>query len=112
MQSHCLKHQDRQATARCRACSIPLCDECVQSYEDGGYCSERCHLSFQEGKIRGARLQAQEEAVRRRRQTRLAIKTIIYVVLAFGLFFGWEHLPEGLTGAVEEIWDQIVSKFP
>lgn len=107
MQSHCLKHQERVATARCAACSIPLCDQCIQPYADGKYCSDQCHQSVQDGKVRQAKMDAQEEAVRKQQQTKAAIKTIVYVGIFCALFFGWDYLPEAFTGWVEEMWDSI-----
>jgi hypothetical protein len=58
-----------------------------------------------------ARMAAQEEAERKRRQTKTAIKTIVYVLLACGLFFGWDSLPEGVTTWVEGIWSKVKSSF-
>lgn len=107
MQSHCLRHQDKVATARCSSCSIPLCDECVQPYAEGKFCSDRCHKSALEGKVRAAELQAQHDAVKRQRQTKTAIKTIIYVALGFALFFGWDYLPEGFTSFVDEMLAKV-----
>lgn len=111
MQSHCLKHQERVATARCAACSVPLCDLCIHHHQDGKYCSDRCHESAQEGKVRAARLAAQEEVERKRRQTATAIKTIVYVGVFCALFFGWDHLPEGFTSYVEGMWKSLKSQF-
>lgn len=111
MQSHCLKHQERVATARCAACSIPLCDECVQPYEDGKYCSDKCYQSVQDGKVRMAKMAAEEEATRKRRRTLAAIKLIIYLAIGLGLYFGWDQLPENVTDLVESSWDKFKSAF-
>jgi hypothetical protein len=111
MESHCLKHQGTVATARCGACSIPLCDLCVQLYDSGKYCGDACYQSVQEGKVRVARMAAQDEAIRKRRQTQTAIKTIVYIVLAGGLFFGWDSLPEAFTGQVESLWASVKGAF-
>ena len=107
MESHCLKHQGRIATARCAACSIPLCDECIQPYEGGKYCGESCYQSVQESQVRVARMAAQDEAVRKRRQTQTAIKMAVYAVLICGLVFGWDYLPEALTDKVEALWQSM-----
>ena len=111
MQSHCLKHQEKVATARCGACSIPLCELCAQPYQDGVYCSDRCHQSVQEGQARMAKMAAEEEALRKRRQTQAALKMIFYVVAFCLLFFGWDYLPEGFTGWVEGMWKSVTDAF-
>lgn len=107
MVSHCLKHQDKVATARCVSCSIPLCDLCQQPYEDGIYCSDRCHEAAKEGKVRVAALKKQEAETRKRQQKQTAIKLVVYLVLGLGLYFGWDLLPEGLTSVVEEFWAKM-----
>ncbi len=111
MQSHCLKHQERLATARCAACSIPLCDECTQLHEDAKYCSKTCYQSVLDGQVRSARRAVQEEALRTRRQTRAAIKTIFYIVLVFALFFAWDSLPESFTGWAESLFETVKGAF-
>lgn len=111
MQSHCLKHQERVATARCAACSIPLCDLCTQTYQDGVYCSDKCHESVIEGKARAERMAQEEEELRKWRQTRAAYKMIFYVALICGVVFGWDYLPDAFTGFVEQAWGKIKSSF-
>lgn len=49
----------------------------------------------------------QDAELKKRQQTQAAIKTIVYVVLGFGLFFGWEYLPEGFTSMVETMWAKL-----
>lgn len=39
----CINHPLKQATARCKACHRPLCDECKIVTEDGVFCSDECH---------------------------------------------------------------------
>lgn len=50
---------------------------------------------------------AQDEAVRKRRQTQTAIKMAVYAVLICGLVFGWDYLPEALTDKVEALWQSM-----
>ncbi len=43
VESYCINHSDRVATARCRQCGKPLCDECKIITKEGIFCSEKCH---------------------------------------------------------------------
>jgi hypothetical protein len=104
MQSHCLNHQERVATHRCVSCSRPLCQDCVQSYPDGVYCSTECHDKSVEASGRLAKIAADEKALAEWKQRRAAYKIIAYVVVGFALFFGWDHLPHVLTDNVEKLW--------
>lgn len=111
MQSHCLKHQERIATHRCKACSKPLCEDCIQTYPDGIYCGEACHNSAAEATERLAQIRKDEKALSEREQMAFLIKLIVFVVVTAGLFFGWDSLPTAFTGKVEGLWHSIIKAF-
>lgn len=111
MQSHCLKHQESVATARCGSCSIPLCELCVEHHGGSIYCSSKCYQAVQDGKVRAAKMAAEEEELRKWRQTRMAYQMIFYAVLICAVVFGWSYLPDSLTGPVAEAWQTLKSKF-
>lgn len=107
MQSHCLNHQERVATHRCRSCSKPLCEQCVQTYPEGVYCSTDCYDKAAEASVRLAKLQSDEAALAEWRQRQRAYKLIAYMVVGFALFFGWDYLPAVVTDNVEKLWQAI-----
>lgn len=107
MQSHCLFHQERVATHRCVSCSKPLCEQCVQSYPDGVYCSTECHDRAAEASVRLAKISEDEKALAAWKQRQMAYKIIAYTVVGLALFFGWDHLPTVITSNVEKMWAAI-----
>jgi hypothetical protein len=107
MQSYCLFHQESVATHRCRSCSKPLCDLCIQTYPEGVYCSTECHDKAAEASVRLAKIAEDEKALAEWKQRQLAYKLIAYCVIGLGLFFGWDHLPAAITDNVEKLWDAI-----
>lgn len=116
MQSHCLNHQERVATHRCRSCSKPLCQECVQTYPEGVYCTSDCYDKAAEASVRLAKLHQDEAALAEWKQRQMAYKMIAYTVLGFALFFGWDYLPTVITSNVERLWasikDLLKAAFP
>lgn len=54
---------------------------------------------------------AEEEELRKWRQTRAAYRMIFYAVALCALVFGWDHLPDALTGAVAEAWKSVKAAF-
>lgn len=111
MQSHCLKHQDKVATARCGACSVPLCELCAEHHGDGIYCSTKCYQSVEDGKVRAAKMAAEEEQLRKWRQTRAAYRMVFYVVMICAVVFGWKYLPASVTVPIEHGWKVMKASF-
>ena len=92
VESYCINHSDRVATARCRQCGKPLCDECKKITKEGIFCSEKCH---ERAKAFSSRM---EEIEDKRWQKRKGIPgpikgflkflifvLIIWIILHFGL---------------------------
>jgi polyferredoxin len=107
MQSHCLNHQDTVATARCACCSKPLCDLCVQVYAEGKFCGVQCQQNAVASALRAAEMAQSDKELAEWKQRQLAYKLIGYTVVGFGLFFGWEYLPDVITSNVEKLWQAI-----
>ena len=112
MQSHCLNHQDKVATKRCISCLKPLCENCVQAYSDGAFCSDDCHSKAQATADRAATIARSDRELAEWQQRQTAYKIIGTVVVGFALFFGWEHLPPVVTDNVEKLWAAIKGLFP
>ena len=116
MQSHCLNHQERVATNRCACCSKPLCDQCVQPYAEGKFCSDLCHENVLASAVRAGEMAKSDKELAEWKQRQLAYKLIGYSVVGMVLFFGWDHFPEVFTSNVEKLWkvfkDFLKSIFP
>ena len=83
--SHCMNHPYKEATARCKRCNIPLCDECkVVAPEGGTYCSETCHSQMKAFMERAKEL---DKDVRRRPPRFRALKALIFVLILAVIVF-------------------------
>lgn len=111
MQSHCLNHQEKVATKRCISCLKPLCENCVQAYTEGVFCGDDCRTKSLATAERAATIAASDRQLAEWQQRQTAYKIITTVVVGFGLFFGWEHLPAVLTDNVEKLWAAIKGLF-
>ncbi len=107
MKSHCLNHQDREATHRCVSCLKPLCESCIQSYAAGIFCGDECHEKSAATQERAAEIARSDRELKEWQQRQSAFKIITFVVVGFLLFFGWDHLPSVMTDNVEKLWDSM-----
>lgn len=111
MQSHCLNHQDKVATHRCVSCLKPLCESCIQTFPEGIFCGQQCHDSAGAAAERAAAIAKSDRELAEWQQRQLAFKIITTVVIGFGLFFGWDHLPSVITSNAEKLWSAIKGLF-
>jgi hypothetical protein len=42
----CVRHPEIAATASCRQCGIPICDQCKLVRAEGAFCSEACEEKY------------------------------------------------------------------
>ncbi len=108
MESHCLNHQGRLATTRCVSCLKPLCNDCIQPYEEGTFCGEECHEAALAAAERAVVMAQAEAELKAWRQKQFAIKMVTLLVVGGGLYFGWDMLPKVLTENLEKLWQMIV----
>lgn len=100
-QSYCLRHQDRPAANRCKACLKPICEECTYSTPQGKFCSDECHQNDLNSAEKLARLRADEAALEAERRRAALVKLVVTIALIVGGYFAWPHLPANLRQPVE-----------
>ncbi|NOY82821.1 MAG: hypothetical protein GXP31_17630 [Kiritimatiellaeota bacterium] len=86
----CLKHPDRESTARCCSCGKPICRECVVRRGRSVFCSEQCIEEFMRTTGRTNGFIARERAFQRK-------KLLVRLLTTFGiaiaaLAFAWYYL--------------------
>lgn len=82
--SHCIHHPYKEATARCKRCNIPLCDECKVVTAEGSFCSETCHSQMKAFMERAKEL---DKDVRKPRARFPALKWIVFVLILAVIVF-------------------------
>ena len=112
MSSVCLRHTDRETDIRCAACLRPICEECVVlGPGNSRFCSQERADNAQKSSERFSDMTRRDEealhAARRAAFSRLVILLLFLIVLGFGLYAAWPHLPANLTGPVESWFDQV-----
>lgn len=133
MNAHCFNHRDTTATRKCGCCLKPICDSCARDVNGTTACSEQC-LERIKSEAEKAAQKAREEEERAREQalndrktaalameeeflmedveqTFSAYKILAFVALGCAIFFGWDYLPNVITGNVETLWGKIGSAF-
>jgi hypothetical protein len=102
-QSHCLRHQERPATNRCKSCLKPICDECTYTTPEGKFCGDQCHQNDISSAEKMARLKADEAALAAEQRRAAIIKTVVMLALIAGVYFGWPHFPASIRTPVEKL---------
>ncbi len=89
----CLRHPDREATARCVVCGKPLCRECVIRRGRLVFCSEECVENYMNTSGRVSPYVARERALQRKKKlTRTLITAVVVLLgLALALYFFQSH---------------------
>lgn len=86
----------------------PLCQDCIQQFAEGNFCSEQCHESAAAAAVRGAEIAKSDAELKAWQQKQFAIKMVTILVLGGVFYFGWDLLPSVVTDNLEKIWDMIV----
>ncbi len=100
-QSHCLRHQEREATGRCKSCLKPICDECTYTTPEGKYCSDECHQNAKASVEKMARLKADEAALAAEQRRAMLVKLVVCAVLCVVLYGAWPLFPASIRTPVE-----------
>ena len=92
----CLRHPDREATARCFVCGKPLCRECVIRRGRLVFCSEECIENYMSTSGRVGAYVARERALQRKKKlTKILVAVALAILaLAFGVYVLQSHSPE------------------
>lgn len=111
-QSHCLRHQERPATNRCKSCLKPICDECTYTTPEGKFCSDECHKNDISSGERLARLKADEAALAAEQRRAAIIKAVVTLVVLAGLYFSFPAWPASIREPVEKVIYSVTGKKP
>lgn len=87
----CFSHTERPATARCRQCQRPVCDECAKSDANGQFCSFDCAGKFKDFQQMGKPKDLKQRGL----ISLIATLVILAVVLVGGAYVGAKFLKLG-----------------
>lgn len=89
----CANHPIKMATARCKACNKPLCNECKLVTEAGIFCSPEC-----ETKVRQFQEKVSDYTVtyKTRLLTPRAIKGLIVLAIVVAAMIGYLYFQMGI----------------
>jgi hypothetical protein len=103
----CANHPIKMATARCKCCNKPLCNECKQVTDLGIFCSAEC-----ESRTRQFMERADGYAVTYKRTffTKKQMRGLLILVLLIGaaagvLYFGMGVTPGGVKATLAKWWE-------
>jgi hypothetical protein len=104
-----MNHPTRQATARCRRCGRPICNDCKLVSEVGVVCSEMCLdaiKSFQE--------RVGDDTPKRRRLwlKSPAVQMIVAIALVIAAAYGYLSWHNGGMLTVSEFWREVTNLIP
>jgi hypothetical protein len=99
----CYRHEDREATGRCKACKQPICNECKLVTDIGTFCSTAC-----ENRLRDFQARVSPDLPPPRRKIGLGrmIKRAAFIAILVGIFLAVASLHYGgnpVTGLIDDI---------
>jgi hypothetical protein len=101
----CLNHPHRLATARCKRCSKPICDDCKMVSEVGVVCSQECLDAV---KTFHERIKDDlPHPARRPLLARKPIRALLAVLILLGIAYGVLCYRAGRILGPSEILDQL-----
>jgi len=106
----CLNHPDRLATARCKSCSKPICDDCKFVSEIGVVCSPECLDA-----IKRFQQRIKDDVPRPARRpllSRGAVKVLLAVLILLGIVYAILSYQAGQVLAPSGLLDQLRDWLP
>jgi hypothetical protein len=89
-ESHCVRHKNTKAKARCRQCGAPFCGECHIDVAEGDFCSVECLAKLK-------RFANNSEGQNWKRPSRFVSRTLSFVamivIIAVALHFAGINVP-------------------
>jgi hypothetical protein len=105
----CVNHPIKEATAQCKACHKPLCDECKKITDTGIFCSDDCYERFKDFSKRAEALPMPKRNPFARLLNFLKKLAILIVILLIG--YGLVNViygsPEGFFGSIKKLFNII-----
>lgn len=106
-QALCINHPTRIATARCKRCARPICNDCKMVSEVGVVCSQQCLDAIKTFQDRVG-----EDVPKRARHglmSKNAVKALMAAVVLFALAYGILCLRAGRVLSLDDVLDQLRS---
>lgn len=97
----CPRHSTMPAVARCFSCFKPVCEICLVQADNHDFCSDKCAEAHARTDRSFQDFLAVEQRLRRKRNIRRAITTIVFLFILFGAVKFWIENPELVDGWIE-----------